>query len=146
MQPDIIPEGFLEEGIIPRNKLIPLWIKIFSWMFLIFGFVVFIGLMFGILGYNFEMALYGFETNIVFSYKGILIMLLFFVKGIVAFGIITKKDWAVKLAIVDGIIGIALCAYTMIFQTMIIRLELIALIPYLLKMRKIKMAWESNLS
>lgn len=131
-----------------RRDLLPLWIKIFTWIFLIFG--VF-GIAIPILGLFFEkldLSLYGLATTQVFSPIGIIIVTLFIFKGIVAFGLWFEKDWAPKLAIIDAVIGIAICGYMMLVNPFIsgnrnftIRLELLPLIPYLLKMQKINKLW-----
>ena len=127
---------------IDRKTLIPTWIKIFSWIFLAFGVLALIAVAVGLLGYQFAMALYGFETSDPISTVGLIITLLFLLKGMVAFGILTKKDWAVNLAIADALIGIGICIYSIIVVTAVVRLELLALIPYFYKMWKIRSNWQ----
>ncbi len=144
MQTDLISEDLLQENVVPRKKLIPTWIRIFSWIFFCFGLIVPVGIIIGLLGSDFSMALYGFETNDIFSITGITIAVLFLLKGIVAYGLLWSKDWAVKLAMADSIIGILLCIYSMVFLSFTLRLELIALIPYLIKMKKISADWEAG--
>jgi len=133
--------------IIDRKKLIPSWINIFSWIFFALGFIALVGIIFGILGYPFQLALYGFQTNNALSITGLIILLLFILKAIVAYGILFQKSWAVKLAIFDAIIGIALCifcmTYVIYYHSFTFRLEIVLLIPYLLKMQKIKTNWEN---
>jgi len=94
-----------------RRKLLPIWIKIFLWLFMIFGIIAPVGLILGLLGIDFN------------------------------------------LAIIDGIIGIAVCTFVMLVSPFLtesnvihfnIRLELIALIPYLIKMKNIKRDWETR--
>ena len=144
-QTDLLNDTFI--GNIDRKALIPLWIKIFSWIFLLFGIIAPVGFLFSLFDHSFYLSLYGFQTNNPLSILGLLIITLFILKGTVAFGILSFKSWAVKLAIIDAIIGIAACTFSMIYviynQNFSFRLELIALIPYLIKMRKIKSDWES---
>ena len=68
----------------------------------------------------------------------------------VSFGLWTEKDWAVDLAIIDAILGIIACFFVIIILPSVseseefvinFRLELVALIPYLIKMIKIKPEW-----
>jgi uncharacterized membrane protein (DUF2068 family) len=96
------------------------------------------------------LALYGLGSNEPFSITGILIILLFLFKGIVAFGLWTQKDWAVNFGLADAIIGIAICIFVMAIAPIInnpseftlgLRLELVVLIPYLIKLLKIKAHW-----
>lgn len=136
-----------------RRKLLPVWIKIFLWMFMIFGFIAPIGIIFGILGIDFNLALYGIETTKALSITGIILIILFTIKGTVSFGLWFEKNWAVNLAIIDATFGILACIIVMIVLPFLsknggfhinLRLELIALIPYLLKMKKIKNDWENR--
>lgn len=56
---------------ISRKSLLPVWIKIFAWFFLITGLVVPIAVFAGLNGWLFNTALYGFATNEPFSPTGI---------------------------------------------------------------------------
>jgi hypothetical protein len=135
-----------------RRTLLPIWVKIFLWIFMIFGAVAPIGLILGIFGMSFDLSLYGLETTNPLSLVGLIIIALFAIKGAVSFGLWTEKDWAIKLAIIDSILGIAICVLVMIVLPFLynngfkltLRLELVALIPYLLKMQTIKSDWESR--
>lgn len=133
-----------------RRDLLPIWIKVFLWIFLVFSMIVPFGLIFGILGFQFGLSIYGLETSNPLSITGLLIMLFFAFKGVVSFGLWTEKDWAINLALVDAVTGIVACAIVMLILPLIpepnsyhfsLRLELIALIPYLKKMKKIKEDW-----
>ena len=143
----MLTHELIQYNAIPRKKLLPLWIKIFTWIFLVMSAFVPIDL--GLIGYNAQLALYGLETEEPFSSTGIIIISVFIIKGITAFGFLKEKDWAIKIAIVDAIIGIVLCMLIMLYPiinsdaTFSLRLELVALIPYLLKLLKIKTPWET---
>lgn len=150
MNENILDEPQLENSNLRRRDLLPTWIKVFVWIFLIFGVTVPVVLILGVVGMNFNLSLYGLETIRPLSLIGIFITILFGLKGVVAFGLWTEKEWAVNLAIVDAIIGIIVCVFVMLILPFIgdtngmnisLRLELIPLIPYLIKMRKIKNEW-----
>jgi hypothetical protein len=150
MNDNILDEQQLENSNLRRRDLLPTWIKVFVWIFLIFGAIVPIVMILGIIGMNFNLSLYGLETMRPISLTGIFITILFALKGIVAFGLWTEKKWAVNLATIDAIIGIIVCVFVMAILPFIsnsnemnvsLRLELIPLIPYLIKMRKIKIEW-----
>ena len=133
-----------------RRTLLPLWIKIFTWIFLIMGGFMPIALILAIVGFDFELAIYGLETSSPRTLKGFAIMLLITLKGIVAFGLWTEKKWAISLGIIDAIIGIIICIAIMIIIPLTeegfninTRLELVALIPYLIKMKKLKTPWNN---
>lgn len=147
-QPDLLTDELLKENVIPRKKLLPLWIRIFAWIFLVTGAFVPIVLVLGLLGNDVQLALYGLETVEPFSSIGLIISTLFMIKAVTAFGLLTGKDWAIKIGLADAIAGIAICTFLMFYPvvnsnaTFSLRLELVALIPYLLKLLKIKAQWE----
>ena len=134
-----------------RLKLLPLWIKIFCWFFMFFGILAFICLVLGMFGIKPQLAFYGFETNEVFSLSGIIVICVGLLKGITAFSLWFEENYAIKLAKIDAYLGIALCIISMLIlpffadkSNITIRLELVLLIPFLLKMNKIQFEWESK--
>ncbi|THV58354.1 hypothetical protein [Chryseobacterium candidae] len=133
-----------------RRNLLPTWIKVFLWIFLIAGALAAIFLMAGSLMTHVSLSLYGMEANHPYSMTGLLICVLFLFKGIVAYGLWFEQDWAPQAAIIDAIIGIAICLVMMAIIPFInsainftLRLELIPLYFYLKKMQSIKKTWES---
>lgn len=133
-----------------RRNLLPTWIKIFLWIFLIGGATAAIILMAGSLMTHISLSIYGIKANHPYSMTGLLISFLFLFKGIVAYGLWFEQKWAPQAAIADAIIGIAICLIMMIIIpftipaiSFTIRLELIPLYFYLTKMQSIKKTWES---
>jgi len=151
-QTDLLTDDVLQLNLKERKELLPWWVKIFSWMFIVFGAFVPVGILFGILRDNFLLSLYGLSTNEPFSWMGLFISLLYLEKGITGFGLIFERDWAVILAIFDALLGIGVCALMLVLPFFMnrgsgfefsFRLELVFLIPYLLKMQSIKNEWET---
>ncbi|MBO9690869.1 hypothetical protein [Chryseobacterium sp.] len=133
-----------------RRNLLPIWVKIFLWIFLIGGTVAAILLMAGSLITQTSLSLYGMNANHPYSMTGLLICFLFLFKGIVAYGLWFEQKWAPQAAIADAIIGIAICLIMMVIIPFTIptisftlRLELIPLYFYLKKMQSIKATWEN---
>jgi hypothetical protein len=129
------------------RKLLPVWIKIFIWCFMVLGvFAVPIFFM-GIFGFSCSIALYGFETTDPTSIVGISLLLLFILKGVVSYALWFEKKWAIDLALFDAYLGIAICMVSMIFplgrdiSKNGFRLEIIILIPYLIKLYRIRKLW-----
>jgi hypothetical protein len=138
-------------GIIRRRNLLPTWIKVFLWIFIVLGGFAFVGLILGLFGVNYELSLYGLETNTPFSPIGICLIVLFFYKFFVAFNLWKETDDAILYAKVDAYIGIALCLFIMFVYpffnyngkfVLSLRLELAALIPYLIKLNRITADWK----
>lgn len=142
----------LDEIILKRRRdLLPIWIKIFLWIFLFMALLMPVAMVFAIMDYASNLSIYGFESNTPFSAIGFIITSLITYKGIIAYGLWTEKDWAVKHAINDAIIGILACTLAMILPLFLynimhftFRLELIVLVPYLFKMREIKNDWNQE--
>ena len=136
----------INEYSVRRRLLLPWWIKIFIWIFFLFGLIVPFSIIFGVLGKSFQIALYGLETNHPFSITGLLLISLFVLKGIVAYGLWFEKRWAIDWGIVDAILGVIICTYTFIsslFSTNSFQFsfELLLLIPYLIYLLRIKPKW-----
>jgi len=149
-QTDILtPESILADSV-RRKTLLPIWIKVFAWIFLVLGAFVPIILAMALLGISAQQAIYGIETSRPLSPIGILITTIFAIKGLTAFGLLKEKDWAIKIGIADAIIGIAICIFLMVYPFInpgarfSFRLELVALIPYLLKLLKVRAQWEAS--
>ncbi len=142
MSEEILDDEQLEHANERRRALLPLWIKIFVWIFLLLGAIVPVAFIMGLLGMKFSLSLYGMETMQPLSYMGLTILALMALKGIVAFGLWMEKEWVVNLAIGDAVIGIVVCILVMILlPSNMLRLEIAILIPYLLKMRRYRVEW-----
>lgn len=151
-QEQLLLEPLLDKSKTTRRSLLPMWMKIFIWIFMITGVMAPFCFFAAMAGSNLQVAMYGLESHDPLSFAGMLILLLFLFKGIVAYGLWTGKDWAIYLGIADAIIGISICSYIMIAPyinsqagfAINVRLELLALIPYLIKLRKIKAQWHPS--
>jgi hypothetical protein len=133
-----------------RRKLIPVWIKIFIWIFIVFTCFIPPTLLMSLMGYHPLLALYGLETTDTFYITWWVICSLFLFKGITGFALWSEKSYAIKLGIVDAVIGILICCTVMfapVFNGRLVsnyRLELVALIPYLIWLLKVKEQWEER--
>lgn len=92
-----------------------------------------------------SLSIYGIKANHTYSMTGLLISVLFLFKGILAYGLWFEQKWTVQAAIADAIIGIAICLimmaiipFTVPTISFTLRLELIPLYFYLVKMQSIK--------
>src|SRR5438309_11554660 len=96
-QEQSILEPILNTISVKRRKLIPVWIKIFIWIFFVIGATLPIAILFGIAGKNFNLSLYGLETFDSFSKVGIIILSLFLLKAMVSYSLWFENDWAIEL-------------------------------------------------
>ena len=142
------PENLLDEYAgdqmqqVRRRKLLPVWIKIFVWIFMILGGFAIPILIMGLLGTEVNLALYGLETKEVISAEGLLLLFLFLYKGIVAALLWFERGPAVVLGILDAVLGILICMWVMFAAPKLaFRLELVVLIPYLIVMIRISKKW-----
>lgn len=130
-----------------RKQLIPLWIKVFGWLFIVVAVIVLatsaVAIATSTEGYY---ALYGLETTSqVFSPLALFIISLFIAHGVCAYGLLFAKDWGLVACLLLGYISVAICILSMIFGTgFSIRLELLLLAFYLLKLHKLNKLWFGN--
>jgi hypothetical protein len=149
-QEGLLPDSLMQINSKKRILLLPWWIKIFMWIFLIIGVILPVVIILGLLGFKIHLALYGFETNQPLSLIGFCLIIIFIIKSATSFGMIKGKKWAVKAGIIDSIVGIAIClclmAYSMIGlqDKFSLRIELVLLIPYLRSLIKIRSEWENT--
>jgi hypothetical protein len=134
-----------------RRALLPWWIQVFMWIFMIMGALSIPNFVAGLLGFHAELSLYGLESHDAVSFTGIVITILFFIKGLVAYGLWAEKDWAINLGYVDAILGILFCLYMMLGlryfhpdTAFTFRLELLLLVPYLIKLRQLHPEWDKS--
>ena len=111
-----------------------------------------LGIIAGLFGLNFQVGLYGLDTVTPLSLTGVVLTLLFLLKGLVGFGLWTEKDWAIEAGMIDAVIGMTACVFVMVIpfvgtntgKGFSFRLELILLIPYFLKLKEISPKWKSS--
>lgn len=150
---DEVDDRLLEEidKKIIRRKLLPLWIKVFCWIFMITGIGAILSIPIGIFGYPFQMALYGINTIQPISIIGFALTLIYIFKGIVAYALWFEKDYAITLGKFEAIIGIIICILTMFILPLIqdvprlsFRVEIIFLVLFYIKLNKIEYAWDNQ--
>lgn len=137
-----------EEIIQTRKALIPLWIKLFGWLFIVMGAGVpflYVGSL--LFGFTASYGMFGLEyTGSAMAWMPLLIAILIFINGLCAYGLLFGKDWGLTACISFGFIGLALTLGTMLFDAYVharwmIRLEPIVQIPYLIKIQRLKSLW-----
>ena len=141
-----------EKPLIIRRKLLPWWIKTFCWIFMIMG-VGAIGALITIpFISNFQLSIYGFETNTPLSGIGLFIIAILIFKGFAAYSLWFEKQNAMTIGKIDAIAGIIICAASMFTIPFIsksetshfnFRLEILLLIPYYLKLNKMEYEWDN---
>lgn len=134
-----------------RKKLIPLWIKIFGWLFIVMGVAVpLLPLVTAFLKQPATYEIFGLSyAGSPFHPMALLISAIVLALSISAYGLLFGKPWGLKACLVTGYGGIIICLATMVYSlvalsALSIRLELLAQIPYLLKLHKLKPLWLAN--
>lgn len=145
----VFDEFDTKTNILRRRALLPVWIKIFIWIFLCMGLIAVLILAFGFfLNNNARLSVYGLETTSIYSPIGLIILSILIFKGIVSYGLWFEQEWGPKAAVIDAFLGIFICGITMLILPFItnghhftMRFEFLFLIPYLTKMQKIQKTW-----
>ena len=147
MEEQSILTSLAEENMVERRKLLPVWIKVFLWIFLVAGPLVLLAFIASLFSLRFDSAIYGLESHDALSNVGLFIFFIFILKAIVAYGLWTEKDWAVNLGIADATIGIIACCMVMLIPSLTptsnfkFRAELLILIPYLITLLRLRPKW-----
>lgn len=134
-----------EIALLPRRRtLLPVWIKIFIWLFMIFGAIAPLPLILGVV--SAKLAIFGFESHDQYSPEGLLVMVIFVYNGIVAYKLWTEQRNAVELALYAAYLNGLLCITAIVIAAfnnhVSIRLELVLLVFFISKLKKIKELWE----
>ena len=133
-----------------RRALLPLWIKIFIWLFLVVGGLTPLIIVLNILGYPTLISLYGLSANTSFDLMGALILALFLYKAVVSYALWAGYQNAVNMALVDATIGVVICVHLNLIYPFydndpstnaVFRLELLLFAPYIFKLIKIRPLW-----
>ena len=136
-----------------RWKILPWWIKAFTWLFLIIGALSPFILIAGLFGTEVSLSLYGLESTGPLSITGLCLIVLYMFKGIAAYGLWAEKNWGITVAEADGLLGIAVCiaalfinphsggGYSILFY---FRLDLIILAIYLTRLYRLQDRWNAG--
>lgn len=134
-----------------RRKLLPWWIKTFCWIFMILGVCGLATLPFSYFTPNANLSIYGFSSNTALSGIGLFIIAIITFKAYAAYLLWFEKENAISIGKIDAIIGIVICGASMFVLPFVnnenghfsLRLELILLIPFYLKLNKIEYEWDN---
>jgi hypothetical protein len=134
-----------------RKKLVPIWIKIFGWLFIVFSIAVPVLAVYSALtGIEAQYSLYGLsETGTIASPIVLFTMVLFIAHGVCAYGLLFGESWGLRSCILLGYLSVMICFGTMFMSVlergaMTLRLELIVFIPYLIQLRKLRSVWDGE--
>lgn len=134
-----------------RKKLIPLWIKIFGWLFIIMGAAIpLLPLVTSLLKQPATYEIFGLSyVGSPFHPMALLISAIILSLSISAYGLLFGKPWGLKACLITGYGGVFICLATMVYSlvalsALTIRLEPLVQIPYLLKLQKLKSLWLAN--
>ena len=145
-------DSFLSESAGRRRHLLPRWMGFFCWAFMILAILSIACLLLGISGMHFKLAVFGIQSSGPLSTDTLIIISLLLLKGIVGWSLWFEKDYAVVLGLADAIATIIICITTMVAANQLqswitvnsnFRMELILLVPYLIKLLMIRGEWST---
>lgn len=133
-----------------RRKLLPWWIKTFCWIFMLLAVAAVSTLITNLFFSTVDLSLYGFSTNNAYSITGIFIIAIMILKGFAAFSLWFEKPNAISIGKIDAICGVVICVASMFVLPFTsgdghiqLRLEILLLIPYYIKLNKIEYEWDN---
>lgn len=132
-----------------RRKLIPRWIKVFGWIFMVMGAVIpVLTIVAAVIGQPASYEMFGLQyRGSPFHPMALLISAIILSLAVSAYGLLFGKSWGLNACLVTGYGGVAICLGTMVYAisqgSFNLRLEPLVHIPYLMKLHKIKPLWLS---
>jgi hypothetical protein len=139
-----------DKALVIRRKLLPWWIKIFCWLFMILSLCAIGAVITNLFMPNVNVSLYGFSSDTAFSGIGMFIIITMLIKGFAAYSLWFEKDNAILIGKIDAIYGVVICLFSMFvlpffaegnhFQ---LRIEIILLILFYWKLNKIEYEWDN---
>ncbi len=128
-----------------RRSLLPWWVKLFCWLFMIFGAMVIPIAILGLFDFHVNIAFYGIESSTVFNLQWAIVSTLFVLSGIVGYGLFYGKDWAIwaglLLCAMHVVLVASLIAFPLSNANSKIRLEFVLVIIFFIKLLKLKPIW-----
>ena len=129
-----------------RRDLLPTWIKVFCWIFMIAAVLSVIVALLYVINIQLSLDLFGFSAA-----DGVVSLLIalsaFLFNGVAAFMLWTEHKDAVTVAKLSAYYGILLCIVSTILTLMssrvMFRLEIILLVLFLNKLNKIEYDWHN---
>ena len=129
---------------IRRRSLLPWWIKFFCWLFMFTFVLAIIRVILFFFDINSEFEFYGLNAN-ESVVNLIIVFIVFVVHGITSYSLWFEKRYAIVLAQVNAIFGILISIMSMVIgylnEHTTLRLELILLVAFFIKLNKIKQNW-----
>jgi len=138
-------EVFENEKIV-RKDLIPIWIKFFSWLFLLFGILAFLGLLSFYFNPIYTIDIFGINQATDNLFLSLISDLVLIFNGVVAYLLIAKEDKAVEIAKINALINIVICVVSTIlnlyfYKNLTFRIEIFFIWFFYAKMREIQFKW-----
>lgn len=130
-----------------RRALIPLWIQVFCWLFMIMGLFAFLSFIMGLFGNSAGVEFYGLNDSSTLSLTGLTLTSVLLFKGFTAYSLWFEKDNAITLVKIDAATGIIICIAVMIITGITqggnfsLRFEILFLLAYFIKISNIEYSW-----
>ena len=140
----VVPARAREE----RKRLVPTWIKVFGWLFIIMGISIpvlpFVTMSQGIPA---SYTIFGLSfVGSPFHPMALLIQAILLALAASAYGLLFGRAWGLKACLATGYLGVVLCVLTTLYSIFVVgsftlRLELLIQIPYLMRLHDMRPHW-----
>ena len=135
------------ETLVTRKKLLPTWIKVFSWFFLGAGGLAVLAIPASLMGFYASFGIFGFRFTGNIDLPGMVCLSIFWAFGLVAYGLLWYKDWGVTaglgLCLAEFILGMVSFIGAVGQGSLSIPFEILMVIPFTYVMIKILDDWEA---
>jgi len=131
-----------------RRALVPTWIKVFGWLFIIMGATLLpMGVVFELLGLAVSYSMFGLSfVGSPLHPTAIFISSIIMALAVSAYGLLFGRSWGLRACLVTGYAGLVICVVSMCYGMFFmgdftIRLEPLVQIPYLIRLHRMKPQW-----
>ena len=141
-------DEFDKENLPYRRDLLPWWVKVFSWIFIVFGGLSIINFFILIFGVGIDASLYGLAQVLPHPYAALLILSIMIFNGVTGLLLWYEKENAILVGQICAAVGIIVCLISMALSIGLgdftFRLEIIFIGLFLNWLNKIKFEWEEE--
>jgi len=119
----------------------PFLIKLVLFIYLFLGLAGLLALLMSIAGFKIPISIYGLSATNIISFNGLIVLILYSFKGCAGYMYFFRPEHARILIIIDSILGVFICLFISFVWpfmdeletiNLVIRLELLVLIPLLI--------------
>lgn len=138
-------DEFEDINTVKRREMLPWWIKLFSWVFMVLAVIACLTPIQLLFGHVPNLSFYGFDSAKFFPYSLLVIYLIFILNGLIGYMLWFEKDKAIEWGKICAVFGIVACVISFLLTLLdgqfTFRLEIIALVLFYRELSNLEYNW-----